>query len=49
MRRDVIFGTGNRYLIIKGKTVIGEIYLINDKYIFAPKKVRKGLSCRKAG
>ncbi|WP_171635645.1 hypothetical protein [Paenibacillus plantarum] len=47
--RDPLFEVKNRYVILEGKKVIGEVFVINERYIATLKKVRRGISCRKAG
>lgn len=47
--RDPLFETRYRYLVLQGKNIIGEVYVMDEKYIAILNKVRNGLSCRKAG
>lgn len=37
------------YHIYQGGRLIGEVYLLHDRYINPVRKVRKGLICRRVG
>ncbi|AFC32165.1 hypothetical protein PM3016_5465 [Paenibacillus mucilaginosus 3016] len=45
---DPLFQVTHRFVIYEGKEQLGAVYVLADRFIFAPKKARRGLRCVKA-
>ncbi|AFC28373.1 hypothetical protein PM3016_1448 [Paenibacillus mucilaginosus 3016] len=44
---DPLFQTIHRFVIYNGKDQLGGVYVLSERFIFAPKKARHGLRCVK--